>query len=141
MKSSHSPAATFAAFDEPNLIAHAGLIPVIRLAERCGLLALVAEKVRLAGAKNGAGTAADAKAMSIVGGMVAGADSIDDLDVLPTEDCRNSSAAFAPHPPWVPSCAPSPGGMCVNWSLRHGPSPAILPPTRASSRRVTKWCS
>ncbi|MCY0947903.1 IS1380 family transposase [Streptomyces antarcticus] len=82
MKSSHSPAAAFAAFDEPNLIAHAGLVPVIRLAERCGLPALVAEKVRLAGAKNGAGTAADAKAMSIVGGMVAGADSIDDLDVL-----------------------------------------------------------
>jgi hypothetical protein len=40
----------------------------------------VAEKVRLTGAANGAGTAADAKAMSIVGGMVAGADSIDDLD-------------------------------------------------------------
>ncbi|MCC5577267.1 hypothetical protein IMZ11_16705 [Microtetraspora sp. AC03309] len=31
---------------------------------------------------NGAGTAADVKALSIVGGMVAGADSLDDLDVL-----------------------------------------------------------
>ncbi|MEU5539258.1 IS1380 family transposase, partial [Streptomyces sp. NPDC020362] len=31
---------------------------------------------------NGAGTAADVKALSIVGGMAAGADSIDDLDVL-----------------------------------------------------------
>jgi hypothetical protein len=38
--------------------------------------------VKLTGARNGAGTAADAKTMSIVGGMVAGADSIDDLDVL-----------------------------------------------------------
>ncbi|WP_073945630.1 IS1380 family transposase [Streptomyces kebangsaanensis] len=82
MKSSHSPARVFAAFDEPNLIAHAGLVPVIRLAERCGLPALVAEKVKLTGAANGAGTAPDAKAMSIVGGMAAGADSIDDLDVL-----------------------------------------------------------
>ena len=36
----------------------------------------------LTGAKNGAGTAADAKAMPVVAGMVAGADSIDDLDVL-----------------------------------------------------------
>jgi hypothetical protein len=82
VKSSHGPARVFAAFDEPNLIAHAGLGPAIRLAERCGLPALVAEKVKLGGANNGAGTAADAKAMSVVGGMVAGADSIDDLDVL-----------------------------------------------------------
>ncbi|MGW2940089.1 IS1380 family transposase [Streptomyces sp. NPDC001156] len=82
MKSSHTPAALFAAFDDGNLIAHAGLAPAVRLAERCGLPALVAEKVRLAGAKNGAGTAPDAKVLSIVAGMVAGADSIDDLDVL-----------------------------------------------------------
>ncbi|MFD4767562.1 hypothetical protein [Streptomyces niveus] len=81
-KSSHGPAAVIAAFDDPNLIAHAGLVPVIRLAERCGPPALVAEKVRLTGAKNGAGTAADAKAMSVVGGMTAGADSIENLDVL-----------------------------------------------------------
>ncbi|WP_406729507.1 IS1380 family transposase [Streptomyces sp. GD-15H] len=82
MKVSHSPATVFAAFDEPNLIAHAGLVPAVRPAERCDLPRLVAEKVRLTGARNGAGTAADAKAMSIVAGMVAGADSIDDLDVL-----------------------------------------------------------
>ncbi|MFF3517465.1 IS1380 family transposase [Streptomyces sp. NPDC002573] len=82
MKSSHTPARVFAAFDEPNLIAHAGLVPVVRLAERCGLPVLVAEKVKLDGVKNGAGTAADAKVMSVLGGMVAGADSIDDLDVL-----------------------------------------------------------
>lgn len=72
----------FAAFDAPDLIAHAGLVPTVRLAERCGLPALVAEKVKLTGAGNGAGTAADAKALSIIGGMVAGADSIEDLDVL-----------------------------------------------------------
>ncbi|MDT0308062.1 transposase [Streptomyces sp. DSM 44917] len=82
MKVSHRPAELSAAFDDPDLIAHAGLVPTIRLAERCGLPALVAAKVKLTGAKNGAGTAAGAKAMSIVGGMVAGADSIDDLDVL-----------------------------------------------------------
>ncbi|MBN0049222.1 IS1380 family transposase [Streptomyces actuosus] len=82
MKVSHRPAELFAAFDDPDLIAHAGLVPTIRLAERCGLAALVAAKVKLTGAKNGAGTAAETKTMSIVGGMVAGADSIDDLDVL-----------------------------------------------------------
>lgn len=82
MQVSHTPAAVSAAFDDANLIAQAGLVPVMRLAERCGLSRLVAEKVRLSGAKNGAGAAADAKVTSIVGGMVAGADSIDDLDVL-----------------------------------------------------------
>ncbi|WP_051845590.1 hypothetical protein [Streptomyces sp. NRRL S-813] len=82
MKVSHSPAALFAAFDDPGLIAHAGLVLTIRLAERCGLPALVAGKVKLTGAGNGAGTAVDAKALSIVGGMIAGADSIEDLDVL-----------------------------------------------------------
>ncbi|MEC4020694.1 IS1380 family transposase [Streptomyces sp. H27-D2] len=82
MQVSHTPAAVSAAFDDPNLIAHAGLIPVMRLAERCGLPRLVAEKVKLTGAKNSAGASAHAKVTSIVGGMVAGADSIDDLAVL-----------------------------------------------------------
>ncbi|MFI6063035.1 hypothetical protein [Streptomyces sp. NPDC051286] len=53
-------------FDDPNLIAHAGLVPVLRLAERCGLSRLVAQKVKLTGAKNGAGAAADAKVTSVV---------------------------------------------------------------------------
>ncbi|MFE4958226.1 transposase [Streptomyces sp. NPDC056653] len=38
--------------------------------------------MKLTGARNGAGAAADAKVTSIVGGMAAGADSIDDLHVL-----------------------------------------------------------
>lgn len=82
MKVSHTPAAVSAAFDDRNLIAYAGLVPVMRLAERCGLSHLVAEKVKLPGAGNGAGAAADAKVTSIVGGMAAGADSIDDLHLL-----------------------------------------------------------
>src|SRR3954447_23076240 len=82
MQVSHTPAAASATFDDANLIAHAGLLPVMRLAERCGLSRLVARKVRLTGARNGAGAAADAKGTSIVAGMVAGADSIDGLDVL-----------------------------------------------------------
>jgi hypothetical protein len=82
MQVSHTRAAVSAAFDDANLIAHAGLVPVMRLAERCGLSRLVVGKLRLTGATNGAGAAADAKVTSIVGGMAAGADSIDDLDVL-----------------------------------------------------------
>ncbi|GAB2463749.1 transposase family protein [Streptomyces incanus] len=82
MQVSHTPAAVTAAFDDPNLVAQAGLVPVLRLAERCGLSRLVAERVKLGGAKNGAGAAADAKVSSIVAGMAAGADSIDDLHIL-----------------------------------------------------------
>ncbi|MFI9631034.1 IS1380 family transposase [Streptomyces sp. NPDC052042] len=82
MQSSHAASAVSAAFDDANLVAYAGLVPVMRLAERCGLARLTAEKVKLGGAKNGAGAAADAKVTSIVAGMAAGADSIDGLDVL-----------------------------------------------------------
>jgi hypothetical protein len=82
MQVSHTPAAVSAAFDDPNLVAHAGLVPVMRLAERCGLSGLVTQKVKLTGTTNGAGAAADAKVSSIVAGMAAGADSIDDLRIL-----------------------------------------------------------
>ncbi|WP_327311799.1 IS1380 family transposase [Streptomyces sp. NBC_01243] len=82
MQLSHTSATVSAAFDDTNLIAHAGLVPVMRLAERCGLARLTAQTVKLSGAKNSAGAAADAKVTSIVAGMAAGADSIDDLDVL-----------------------------------------------------------
>ncbi|MFF7602507.1 hypothetical protein [Streptomyces mirabilis] len=54
----------------------------MRLAERCGLGRLVAEKVKLPGGKNGAGAAPGAKVVGIVGGMAAGADSIEDFHVL-----------------------------------------------------------
>ncbi|ALC20213.1 hypothetical protein ACH46N_14295 [Streptomyces pristinaespiralis] len=37
MKVSHRPAELFAVFDNPDLIAHAELIPTIQLAERCAL--------------------------------------------------------------------------------------------------------
>ncbi|MGP4089371.1 transposase [Streptomyces sp. KR55] len=82
MQSSHAAAAVSVAFDDTNLVGRAGLVPVMRLAERCGLARLTAPKVKLTGAKNSAGASADAKVMSIVAGMAAGADSIDDLDVL-----------------------------------------------------------
>jgi hypothetical protein len=47
---------------------HAGLVPVMRLAQRCGLPRLAAEEVKLTRVKNSAGAAADAKVTSIVAG-------------------------------------------------------------------------
>ncbi len=49
MRLLHSLAKTHAAFDDPNLVSHAGLVPVMALARRAGLGRLVAEHVRPGG--------------------------------------------------------------------------------------------
>lgn len=63
-------------FDDPNVVSEAGLVPVFRLAESAGLHDLLEEQLSLPSAN------AAAKAAGVVGGMMAGADSIDDLDLL-----------------------------------------------------------
>lgn len=82
MQSSHAASAVAAAFDEPNLIADAGLVPVVRLAERAGLTDLAEEALRIGGSGNTGGANVGAKVMSLVAAMCAGADSIDDADRL-----------------------------------------------------------
>ncbi|MGW2355121.1 IS1380 family transposase [Actinacidiphila glaucinigra] len=82
MQSSHGFSAVSVAFDESNLVADAGLVSLVRLAERLGLPSLVADRVRIDAASNSAGANAAAKAMSLVAAMCAGADSIDDTDRL-----------------------------------------------------------
>jgi Transposase DDE domain group 1 len=79
MQSSHASLKVSAAFDDPNLVAYGGLEPVVRLAERCGL---AEQLIRLPKSVNGTGAFAAAKLMTLVAGMVAGADSIDDMDRL-----------------------------------------------------------
>jgi len=66
-------------FDDPNLVAFGGLPAVMRLGELAGLYELVAEHVRVPGS---AGANPGVKVPALVAGMVAGADSISDLDVL-----------------------------------------------------------
>src|SRR5918994_1393835 len=68
-----------AVFDDPNLVSCGGLAPVVRLAERAGLHRLVGEHLHV-DAEGGAN--AGVKVASVVAGMVAGADSIDDMDLL-----------------------------------------------------------
>ena len=66
-------------FDDPNLVSCTGLAPVVALAERCGLHELVANTLTL----SGEGSAyAEVKIPALVAGMIAGADSIDDMDLL-----------------------------------------------------------
>ena len=79
MRLLHSLAKTHASFDDPNLVSHAGLVPVMALAERAGLAGLVAEHVRPGGE---CGVNADLKVPCLVAGMAAGADSIDDMGLL-----------------------------------------------------------
>jgi len=75
----HRLAKTRASFDDPNLVSHAGLVPVMALAGRAGLGGLVAEHVRPGGE---CGVNAHLKVPALVAGMAAGADSIDDMDLL-----------------------------------------------------------
>ena len=79
MQVSHTPGQVSAVFDDPNLVSCGGLAPVVALAQRCGLPELVADKLTLSamGSAN-----AHLKIPALVFGMVAGADSIDDMDLL-----------------------------------------------------------
>jgi len=66
-------------FDDPNLVSSAGLVPMLAVAESAGLRALAQEHVSVPGDK---GANAGLKVSSLVAGMVAGADSIDDMGLL-----------------------------------------------------------
>ena len=79
MRVSHSFPAISAVFDDPNLVSCAGLAPTMALAQRAGLAQLVSSTVTLKGA---GGANAHLKVPALVAGMVAGADSIDDMDFL-----------------------------------------------------------
>ena len=72
MRLLHTLGRTRAVFDGPNLLAHAGLAPLLALAGRVGLPDLLAG-VAPAGP---CGASAVTKAMCLVAGMGAGADSI-----------------------------------------------------------------
>jgi hypothetical protein len=79
MRLFHGSPALSASFDDPNLVSVGGLAPVTALAQDCRLGELVAEKITLRGA---GGVNAPLKVPALVAGMVAGADSIDDMDLL-----------------------------------------------------------
>jgi len=63
-------------FDDPNLVGCAGLVPALLLARAAGLHDLAGDHLEVGSAN------ASVKTTAIVAGMVAGADSIDDMDVL-----------------------------------------------------------
>ncbi len=79
MQFKHAPAAVSAMFDDPNLVSAAGLVPMLRLARRAGLDELAQSRLSVPTDK-GANTGG--KVMALVAGMLAGADSINDMNVL-----------------------------------------------------------
>ena len=79
MQLCHTPAAMSAVFDEPNLVSAAGLVPVLRPARSAGLQALADRQLSVPSDK---GANAGLKVAALVAGMVAGADSIDDMRLL-----------------------------------------------------------
>jgi hypothetical protein len=70
-------------FDEDNLVSCAGLVPVMVLAEQAGLSELLANKIHIAAPRVKSGSANPApKLATLIAGMCAGADYIDDVDLV-----------------------------------------------------------
>jgi hypothetical protein len=79
MQLSHTRPVTTAVFDDPNLVSSAGLVPAVKLAQDAGLTQLAQDRLTVPTDK---GANAGLKVTSLVAGMAAGADSIDDMAVL-----------------------------------------------------------
>jgi hypothetical protein len=80
---SHRFAAESAVFDDDNLVSSAGLVPVMTLAEQTGLRRLLGDKVHITAPRIKSGSANPApKLATLIAAMCAGADCIDDIDVI-----------------------------------------------------------
>jgi hypothetical protein len=102
-----------AVFDDSNLVSCAGLTPVLTLAEPAGLHELLEQRLTL----TGPGTAkAAVKVTALIGGMVAGADCIDDMDLLRHGATDRLFNGVRARRRWGRSCARSPSGMSGSWT-------------------------
>ena len=81
MQGSYPWRADSAVFDEDNLVSHAGLVPVMELAEQTGLSRLLEQHVRFTDERVPSGAANSTRKLTcIIAGMITGADNITDLD-------------------------------------------------------------
>jgi hypothetical protein len=108
MQLSHTRPVASARFDDPNLVSCAGLVPITALAQKCGLAALADEHLTVPTDK---GSNAGAKVTSLVAGMVAGADSIDDMALL-----RHGAMGTVFDRPYAPSTL---GSFLREFSFGH----------------------
>ena len=94
MQLSHTLPVVSATFDDPNLVSAAGLVPVMNIAAEAGLAELADQHLSVPTDK---GANAGSKVASLVAGMVAGADSIDDMALLRHGGmCRIFTKVYAP---------------------------------------------
>ena len=83
MRLKHAWQVDAAKFDDKHLVSAGGLLPVLALAEQVGLSNLLEAHVRFVDERIKSGAANPVgKLTCILGGLLAGADSIDDLDVI-----------------------------------------------------------
>jgi hypothetical protein len=108
MQLSHTDPVAGAVFDDPNLVLAAGLVPLVGLAGVGRLHALADEHLSVPGDK---GANAGAKVTSLVAGMVAGADSIDDMALL-----RHGAMGKVFDHPYAPSTR---GSFLRSFSFGH----------------------
>lgn len=108
MQLSHTRPVASAVFDDPNLMSCAGLVPIAELAQRCGLAVLADEHLSVPTDK---GSNAGAKVSALVAGMVAGADSIDDMALL-----RHGAMGTVFDRPYAPSTL---GSFLREFSFGH----------------------
>ena len=108
MQLSHTRPVASAAFDDPNLVSCAGLVPLMALAQQCGLKALTDEHLSVPTDK---GSNAGAKVASLVAGMIGGADSIEDMRLL-----RHGAMGTVFDRPYAPSTL---GSFLREFSFGH----------------------
>jgi hypothetical protein len=78
VRASHELTRVAVSYDESNLMSAAGLLPAAALTQKLGLAELIDARLRLA--RHGANSAT--KALTVIGSMLAGGDSIDDVALL-----------------------------------------------------------
>ena len=119
----HHPDRIQITFDDPRLVANAGLLLPATLARRLGLSQLVHNHLDLGRAPSRANTGD--KMMTLVASALAGGDCIDDADVLRTGGTARAlgGTVKAPSTPrfrggrlWAPSDAASGGAMSASWT-------------------------
>jgi hypothetical protein len=95
---SHNFLAASAVFDDDHLVSCAGLVPVMALAAQTGLPALLADKIQIAEPRIKSGSANPApKLATLIASMCAGADCIDDVDLVRSGGIKTLfDAVYAP---------------------------------------------
>lgn len=107
-----------------NLVSQAGLVPAMALARRARPAALVDEHVRIG---HRCEVNAGLKVPGLAAGMIAGADSIDDMDLLAARrDAGAVRRGPGPRPRWARSCGPSSRGNALQLEKASRVLPADL---------------